>query len=126
MPDHSGSKGSDVKRHLTALIALTAGLLVAPAPAHATGTPPTAEVMQPAAQQMLSPTPYQGWNTYFGLGGNFSEQSVREVADALVARGLAKAGYDIVWLDGGWQDPQPRTAAGDLQADRSRFPDGLM
>jgi alpha-galactosidase len=114
-----------VKRHFTALIALTAGLLVAPASAHAAGTQPAVQGTRPAAQQVLSPTPYQGWNTYFGLGGNFSEQSVREVAAALVARGLAKAGYDIVWLDGGWQDPEPRTAAGDLQADRSRFPDGL-
>ncbi|MFU8855068.1 NPCBM/NEW2 domain-containing protein [Micromonospora sp. SL1-18] len=73
----------------------------------------------------MSPTPYQGWNTYYGLGGNFSHESVKEVADALVSRGLARAGYDIVWLDAGWQDPQPRTAAGDLQADRTRFPNGL-
>ncbi|MEV6375746.1 NPCBM/NEW2 domain-containing protein [Micromonospora musae] len=111
-----------MKRHaLTGLLALAASLLVVPAPAQA--APATGA--RPAPQQVLSPTPYQGWNTYFGLGGNFSEQSVREVADALVARGMAKAGYDIVWLDGGWQDPEPRTAAGELQADRTRFPNGL-
>lgn len=108
-----------MKRHLTVLLALTTGLLVVPAPATAAETPPA------TARQILSPTPYQGWNTYFGLGGDFSEQSVREAADALVSRGLARAGYDIVWLDGGWQDPEPRTAAGDLRADRSRFPNGL-
>ncbi|MEV4756945.1 NPCBM/NEW2 domain-containing protein [Micromonospora sp. NPDC049559] len=108
-------------RALTALAALAAGLLVAPAPAQAVGDASGT----PAPAQLLSPTPYQGWNTYFGLGGDFSEQSVREVADALVSRGLAAAGYDIVWLDGGWQDPEPRTAAGDLQADRTRFPNGL-
>jgi alpha-galactosidase len=50
---------------------------------------------------------------------------VREVADSLVSKGLARAGYNIVWLDGGWQDPEPRTAAGDLRADRTRFPNGL-
>ncbi|BCB90271.1 NPCBM/NEW2 domain-containing protein [Phytohabitans suffuscus] len=110
-----------MKRHLTALIALAAGLLVAPAPAHAAAGPVPASAPPP----VLSPTPYQGWNTYFGLGGDFSEQSVREAADALVSRGLAAAGYDIVWLDGGWQDPEPRTAGGDLRADRTRFPDGL-
>ncbi|MGK5740496.1 NPCBM/NEW2 domain-containing protein [Micromonospora sp. URMC 103] len=109
------------RQALTGLLALAAGLLVVPAPAQAAPAPDA----RPASQQVLSPTPYQGWNTYFGLGGNFSEQSVREVADALVSRGLAKAGYDIVWLDGGWQDPEPRTAAGDLQADRTRFPKGL-
>jgi alpha-galactosidase len=114
-----------VKRHLTALIAVTAVVLVVPASASAAVTQPTVQTTQPAAAQVLGATPYQGWNTYYGLGGAFTEQSVREVADALVSRGLAKAGYDIVWLDGGWQDPQPRTAAGDLQADRSRFPDGL-
>ncbi|WBB70031.1 NPCBM/NEW2 domain-containing protein [Micromonospora sp. WMMD812] len=110
---------------LTALFALTAGLLTVPAPAQAAPAAGPGAGAAPAAQQLLSPTPYQGWNTYFGLGGNFSEQSVREVSDALVDRGLAKAGYDIVWLDGGWQDPEPRTAAGDLQADRTRFPNGL-
>ncbi|MFI7606319.1 NPCBM/NEW2 domain-containing protein [Micromonospora sp. NPDC049366] len=110
---------------LTAVLALTAGLLTAPAPAQAAPAATPGAGTGTAPSQVLSPTPYQGWNTYFGLGGNFSEQSVREVADALVDRGLAKAGYDIVWLDGGWQDPEPRTAAGDLQADRTRFPNGL-
>ena len=118
-----------MKRHvLTAVTALVAGLLVAPVTAQAdagTGVGVGVAGPQPAPQQVVSPTPYQGWNTYFGLGGDFSEESVKEVADALVSRGLAKAGYDIVWLDGGWQDPEPRTAAGDLQADRTRFPDGL-
>ncbi|WP_326560629.1 NPCBM/NEW2 domain-containing protein [Micromonospora sp. NBC_01796] len=115
-----------MRRHLfTALTVLTASLLVVPAPAHAAAAPDTVAATKPAPQQVLSPTPYQGWNTYFGLGGDFSEQSVREVADSIVSRGLARAGYDIVWLDGGWQDPEPRTAAGDLQADRTRFPNGL-
>ncbi|MFI6759901.1 NPCBM/NEW2 domain-containing protein [Micromonospora sp. NPDC050417] len=116
-----------MKRHLlTGLLALTTGLLVAPVPAQASAGADTTASRKPAPAQVLSPTPYQGWNTYFGLGGDFSEQSVREVADAMVSRGLAKAGYDIVWLDGGWQDPEPRTAAGDLQADRTRFPNGLQ
>ena len=104
-----------MRRHaFTALLAVTAGLLTAPLPASADAPAP-----------VLGATPYQGWNTYYGLGGEFSEESVRSVADALVDRGLAAAGYDIVWLDGGWQDPEPRTAAGDLQADRTRFPNGL-
>ncbi|GGO21428.1 NPCBM/NEW2 domain-containing protein [Micromonospora parathelypteridis] len=115
-----------MRRHLiTALTAVTASLLIVPAPAHAAAAKDAVVTTKPAPQQVLSPTPYQGWNTYFGLGGNFSEESVREVADSIVSRGLAKAGYDIVWLDGGWQDPEPRTAAGDLQADRTRFPNGL-
>ncbi|MEU8185421.1 NPCBM/NEW2 domain-containing protein [Micromonospora sp. NPDC049044] len=115
-----------MRRHLiAALSAVTASLLIVPAPVHAAAANDAAVAADHAPQQVLSPTPYQGWNTYFGLGGDFSEESVREVADSIVSRGLARAGYDIVWLDGGWQDPEPRTAAGDLQADRSRFPKGL-
>ncbi|MEI8411535.1 MULTISPECIES: NPCBM/NEW2 domain-containing protein [unclassified Kribbella] len=74
---------------------------------------------------VLSPTPYMGWNTYYGLGGDFTEDSVKSVADSLVSRGLAKAGYDIVWLDGGWQADVPRSAAGDLQPNPAKFPNGL-
>ena len=57
-----------------------------------------------------------GWNSYFGLGSP-TEQNVHSVADFLVSSGLAKAGYDIVWLDGGWQASPPRDSAGNLAVD---------
>lgn len=79
----------------------------------------------PAAAPVLSQTPYQGWNTYFGLGGDYNATSVLSVADFLVSSGLAKAGYDIVWLDGGWQSSTPRGADGQLQGDPARFPQGM-
>jgi alpha-galactosidase len=78
-----------------------------------------------AAPPVLSPTPYMGWNTYYGLGGDFTEDTIKSVADSLVSRGLAKAGYDIVWLDGGWQADQSRSAAGDLVPNPAKFPNGL-
>jgi alpha-galactosidase len=78
-----------------------------------------------AAPSILAATPYAGWNTYFGLGGDYTEAQVLDVADHLVSSGLAKAGYDIVWLDGGWQAPTPRGADGLLQGDPARFPDGM-
>lgn len=56
----------------------------------------------------LAPTPYMGWNTYYGLGAP-TEEAVRAVADKLVASGLRDSGYDIVWLDGGWQADNPGT-----------------
>ncbi len=84
-----------------------------------------ATAAQTAAAPVFSPTPYQGWNTYYGLGGDFTEDSIKSVADSLVSRGLAKAGYDIVWLDGGWQADQSRSAAGDLVANPAKFPNGL-
>lgn len=73
----------------------------------------------------LSPTPYMGWNTYYGLGGSVTQQQVLAQAAALKSTGLARAGYDIVWLDGGWQAATPRGADGTLQADPARFPDGM-
>ncbi|MFJ9374838.1 glycoside hydrolase family 27 protein [Streptomyces sp. NPDC101455] len=72
----------------------------------------------------LAPTPYMGWNTYYGLGAP-TEQQVRSVADKLVNSGLRDAGYDIVWLDGGWQADNPRDAQGRLAANPTRFPSGI-
>ncbi|MET7307744.1 glycoside hydrolase family 27 protein [Streptomyces sp. NPDC005571] len=73
----------------------------------------------------LAPTPYMGWNTYYGLGAT-TEDQVRKVADHLVGSGLRDSGYDIVWLDGGWQADSPRDAAtGRLVANPTRFPSGI-
>ncbi|GAA2749136.1 hypothetical protein GCM10009869_03650 [Amnibacterium kyonggiense] len=76
----------------------------------------------------LARTPTMGWNSYYGLGGGsgFNESSVKSVADYLVSSGLAAAGYNYVWLDGGWQSSTPRNSTtGELQPDASRFPDGI-
>jgi alpha-galactosidase len=72
----------------------------------------------------LAPTPYMGWNTYYGLGAP-TEKEVRAVADTLVSSGLRDSGYDIVWLDGGWQADNPRDAQGRLVANPDRFPSGI-
>ncbi|MET0233672.1 MAG: hypothetical protein ABW224_03435 [Kibdelosporangium sp.] len=72
----------------------------------------------------LAPTPYMGWNTYYGLGAP-TEQAVKGVADHLVSSGLRDAGYQIVWLDGGWQATPSRDSRGRLVEDRTRFPAGI-
>lgn len=76
----------------------------------------------------LARTPYLGWNTYFGIGGapqgTLTEAAVEQATDALVAKGLRDAGYDIVWLDGGWFSGE-RDADGNMVGDRTRFPDGM-
>ncbi|MET7607512.1 glycoside hydrolase family 27 protein [Streptomyces avermitilis] len=72
----------------------------------------------------LAPTPYMGWNTYYGLGAP-TEQQVRAVADKLVSSGLRDSGYDMVWLDGGWQADNPRDTHGRLVAHPDRFPSGI-
>ncbi|MEU7943618.1 glycoside hydrolase family 27 protein [Micromonospora taraxaci] len=73
----------------------------------------------------LAPTPYQGWNTYFGLGGDPTEAEVRSVTDFMVHSGLRDAGYTYVWIDGNWAAPTPRNEAGQLVADPARFPGGM-
>lgn len=111
---------------LLGLTAVTASALPAAAAPETTASAGKAPAPAPSpSPDALSATPYAGWNTYFGLGGDYTQAQVLDVADHLVSSGLAKAGYDIVWLDGGWQAPTPRGADGLLQGDPARFPDGM-
>jgi len=82
-------------------------------------------VASPASAHPSAPTPYMGWNTYYGLGGAPTEAGVKSVTDFLASSGLRDAGYRIVWIDGNWAAPVPRNAAGQLVADPARFPSGL-
>jgi alpha-galactosidase len=77
-----------------------------------------------AAVNDLAQVPYMGWNTYYGLGSNFDESTVEAEARAIVDRGLAKAGYNYVWIDGGWWQGQ-RDASGQMTADPQQWPDGM-
>jgi hypothetical protein len=76
------------------------------------------------ASALLSPTPYMGWNTYYGVGGGFNEQTITSVADTLVNDGLARAGYRIVWLDFGWASGA-RDGQGNLIVGPTRWPHGF-
>jgi alpha-galactosidase len=73
---------------------------------------------------MLAPTPYMGWNTYYGVGGRFNEATIKSVASALISSGLAEAGYRIVWLDFGWASGA-RNSHGELVVDPTQWPDGM-
>ncbi len=83
----------------TRLIRVSAGLLMALTIA-ATGVVRTGDAR--AATPVLAATPYMGWNTYYGVGGVFNQQTIISVAESMLHRGLARAGYRIVWLDFGW------------------------
>ena len=107
------------------LSALLGGLIAAALVTASLATAASASAAPTTQAEVISPTPYMGWNTYYGLGGDFTEATIRSVADSLVSRGLAKAGYDIVWLDGGWQAGVSRSEAGDLQPNPAKFPNGL-
>lgn len=77
-----------------------------------------------SSAQVLSPTPYMGWNTYYGVGGYFNESTIESVANKLITSGLAQAGYRIVWLDFGWATGA-RDSNGQLTVDPTQWPDGM-
>ena len=110
---------------LAAVVATAAAVLPVTAASAVQAEHTEARTPMSVSDPSLSPTPYQGWNTYYGLGGDFTTEEVLDVADFLVSSGLADAGYDIVWLDGGWQADVPRGEDGILRGDPERFPEGM-
>lgn len=73
----------------------------------------------------LARTPYMGWNTYYGLGAKFNEQTIISVTDAMVSRGLQAAGYQYVWLDGGWWSGT-RDGNGNITVSSTQWPHGMQ
>jgi alpha-galactosidase len=94
-----------------------------PSPAFASGSggaPPIGD----GTESVPAAVPYMGWNTYYGVGGIFDQRTILSVARALLDRGLARAGYRIVWLDFGWASGK-RDADGQLVVDPRQWPHGL-
>ncbi|MGW4599600.1 glycoside hydrolase family 27 protein [Streptomyces sp. NPDC004457] len=116
-PPHRRPTGPVLAAAITVVLGAAAVPPAAAEPAVDQGTPGSYD-------SGLAPTPYMGWNTYYGLGAP-TEKEVRAVADKLVGSGLRDSGYDIVWLDGGWQADDPRDARGRLVAHPDRFPSGI-
>ncbi|HLI36311.1 MAG TPA: NPCBM/NEW2 domain-containing protein [Streptosporangiaceae bacterium] len=114
------------------LASLAAALLAAGLPAEPTAAAPRAAAagVAPAGSSAhctpdgLACTPYMGWNTYYGLGSQFSESTIVSVANAMVSRGLRTAGYDYVWIDGGWWNGT-RDASGNITVSKTQWPHGM-
>ena len=100
-----------------AALALALALVQPAAAAHA-------RVRAHAADTMLAPTPYMGWDTYFAFGGRYSEATVLTQASQLLRLGLAREGYRYVWLDVGWWHGA-RGAAGEITVSRRQWPHGM-
>ncbi|KJY25574.1 hypothetical protein VR45_39045, partial [Streptomyces sp. NRRL S-495] len=81
-------------RALAALPLLLAAVTAA-TPAVAASPPATAAAV-PVTPVL---TPPMGWNSWNKFGCNINETLIRETADALVANGLDRAGYQYVNLD---------------------------
>ena len=64
-----------------------------------------------------------GWNSWNAFGTKLDEQTLLEVADVMVDRGLLTAGYDYFVIDDGWQ--HATRVGGRLVPDPDRFPSGM-
>ena len=65
-----------------------------------------------------------GWDTYFALGGKYSEATVLQQASELISLGLRQRGYRYVWLDVGWWHGT-RAANGQITVSPTQWPHGL-
>lgn len=74
---------------------------------------------------MLAKTPPMGFNTWNTFGENISDAMIRETADAMVEKGLAKAGYNYLVIDDCWSERQRDPISGKIIADHIKFPNGM-
>ena len=68
----------------------------------------------------LAKTPPMGWNSWNKFRNQVSDKMVREMADAIVTSGMAKAGYVNVNIDDTWEGR--RDANGNITTN-NKFPD---
>jgi len=87
-------------------------------------TRPPAALPVPAVRALpdngLARTPPMGWNSWNHFAESVDDRVVRETADAMVATGMAAAGYTYVNIDDTWEGG--RDAGGEIVPNR-KFPD---
>ncbi|GIX22230.1 MAG: hypothetical protein KatS3mg121_1013 [Gammaproteobacteria bacterium] len=71
----------------------------------------------------LARTPPMGWNSWNHFGCDIDEDTVREIARAMVESGMKDAGYQYVVIDDCWHGE--RDANGFIRPDPKRFPSGM-
>ena len=103
--------GPDVRSALVAVLVAGASLAGSERPAS-------------ALDNGVARTPPMGWDDWNSFGCNVSETLIREMADTIVANGMAAAGYRYVIVDDCWFDPN-RDASGNLRGNPTRFPSGM-
>ena len=69
--------------------------------------------------------PAMGWNTWNKYGCNINQQIIQQNADKIVQLGLDKIGYVYVNIDDCWQLAD-RDKDGNVQADTTKFPQGML
>jgi len=73
----------------------------------------------------LGRTPAMGWNSWYDVlcSSDMNEKTIRATADAMVATGLSKLGYQYINLDDCWAGG--RTSEGRVYPEAKRFPSGM-
>jgi len=71
----------------------------------------------------LAKTPPMGWNSWNAFALEINSNIVKAVADSMVSKGLAAAGYQYIVIDDGWQIS--RDEKGKIIVDSTRFPEGI-
>ena len=71
----------------------------------------------------LAKTPPMGWNSWNAFALEINSGIVKAVADSMVSKGLAAAGYQYIVIDDGWQIG--RDENGRIITDSTRFPEGI-
>lgn len=104
----------------TTLLALTLLLITPLLPGCSTTNIPST----PSIKPRLAATPPMGWNSWEAFRREFTEDSIKEQADAMVSTGLRDAGYTYLVIDGGWK-PGTRGPNNLLIEDPAKFPHGM-
>lgn len=76
-----------------------------------------------AQQKVLAPTPPMGWMSWNFFAEKINEKELKEIADAMVGSGMAKAGYNYIFIDDCWQGG--RDKKNNMIADPVKFPSGM-
>ena len=71
----------------------------------------------------IAKTPPMGWNSWNAFALNINSKIVMAVADSMVSKGLAAAGYQYIVIDDGWQIGRDQN--GNIIANPERFPKGI-
>jgi alpha-galactosidase len=72
---------------------------------------------------LLASTPPMGWMSWNFFAEKVNEKELKEMADVMVTSGMAKAGYDHIFIDDGWQGG--RDKKNNMIADPVKFPSGI-
>ena len=88
------------------------------------GTILSVEGLRAQKYEELAKTPQMGWNSWNKFACDINEELIREIADAMIEKGIADAGYVYINLDDCWHASE-RDADGFIQCDAERFPSGI-